>query len=198
MKELITTFTGTEKRALLLLARWSIGRELGISIPKNFFAESSAFVKEHPGLQQKMGAFVTLRKRGELRGCIGNMIGRAPLHETIVSMACSSAFHDPRFPPLKKEEFSEVVLEISVLSPLVKIDSAEELEPGKHGLYITRGSYSGVLLPQVATEQGWNREEFVLHTCRKAGLPPEALYKADTRLEIFTAQIFCEEDFNLP
>ncbi len=190
-------FTNAEKKALLALARWSIGRELGTAVPKNFFADFSSFVQEHPVLQQKMGAFVTLRKSGDLRGCIGNMIGRAPLHETIMSMAISSAFHDPRFPPVKKEEFPEVSVEISVLSPLVNIDSTEELEPGEHGLYITRGFHSGVLLPQVATEQGWNREEFVRHTCLKAGLPPGAVDEPDTRLEIFTAQIFCEEDLKL-
>jgi len=198
MGDLMQTFTalsGEEKRALLSLARWTIGRELGLSVPKDFFSSFAAFLKEHPVLKQKAGAFVTLRKAGDLRGCIGSMTGRSPLHETISSMSLSSAFRDPRFSPLSKEEFQEISIEISVLSPLVKIDSLQELEPGTHGLYITRGYSSGVLLPQVATEQGWNREEFARHTCRKAGLPPEALEDPETTLEIFTAQIFSEEDF---
>jgi len=188
-------FSGEEKRALLSLARWTIGRELGITVPQDFFCTFASFVKEHPHLRQKMGAFVTLRKTGDLRGCIGSMIGHSALHETIASMAVSSAFRDPRFSPLAKEEFQEISIEISVLSPLAEIDSLRELEPGTHGLYISRGYQSGVLLPQVATEQGWNREEFALHTCRKAGLPPEALQDPETRLEIFSAQIFSEEDF---
>jgi AmmeMemoRadiSam system protein A len=187
--------SGEEKRALLSLARWTIGRELGVTVPKDFFCTFASFVKGHPLLRQKTGAFVTLRKAGDLRGCIGNMLGHSALHETIASMAVSSAFRDPRFSPLAKEEFQEISIEISVLSPLARIDSLQELEPGIHGLYITKGYCSGVLLPQVATEQGWQREEFALNTCRKAGLPPDALEDPETRLEIFSAQIFSEEDF---
>lgn len=190
-----TDLSEEEQRALLSLARWTIGRELGLSVPADFFSSFASFSKEHPVLRQKTGAFVTLRKSGDLRGCIGNMTSRSALHETIASMALSSAFRDPRFSPLSKEEFQEISIEISVLSPLVQVDSLKELEPGTHGLYLTRGYRSGVLLPQVATEQGWNREEFALHTCRKAGLPPEALEDPETRMEIFTASIFSEEDF---
>ena len=190
-----TDLSEEEQRALLSLARWTIGRELGLSVPADFFSTFASFSKEHPVLRQKTGAFVTLRKAGDLRGCIGNMTSHIALHETIASMALSSAFRDPRFSPLSQEDFQEISIEISVLSPLVQIDSLQELEPGTHGLYLTRGYRSGVLLPQVATEQGWNREEFALHTCRKAGLPPEALEDPETRMEIFTAMIFSEEDF---
>ena len=192
-----TALSDEEQKALIVHARREIGLHLDIPVSAASQQSFSAFCKKHPALQQKTGAFVTLKKSGDLRGCIGNMTGHAELHETIASMAVSSAFHDPRFSPLTLEEFPEISIEISVLSPLRTIDSPRELVPGIHGLYISSGYRSGVLLPQVATEQNWNREEFVLHTCRKAGLPAEALEQAATRLEIFTAQIFSEKDFQI-
>lgn len=140
------------------------------------------------------GAFVTLHEQGNLRGCIGQMVARRPLLETIQEMAHAAAFRDPRFPPLQQRELALVDLEISVLSPLEKLPRPEDLVPGVHGLYITRGGRSGVLLPQVATEQGWDRLTFLNHTCLKAGLPEGCWKDPETILEVFTARVFGEKD----
>lgn len=145
---------------------------------------------ETPTLKEKRGAFVTLHKNGALRGCIGNMVGRFPLAETIQKMALAAAFEDPRFPPLQASEFPELDIEISVLSPLRQVQSADAIEVGTHGIYLTRGPYSGVLLPQVASEQKWDRMTFLQQTCRKAGLPPDAWKDANTDIYVFSADIF--------
>ena len=110
-------------------------------------------------LRKKMGAFVTLRKNKEdLRGCIGYIKGIQPLHQTVQEMAVQAAFHDPRFEPVRKDEWAGIDIEISVLSPLKKIKSVEEIEVGVHGIFIEKGFNSGLLLPQVATENDWDRE----------------------------------------
>jgi uncharacterized protein (TIGR00296 family) len=109
-------------------------------------------------------------------------------------MAISAALNDPRFPPVSKEEIDELHIEISVLTPLKKIDDPEIIEIGKHGIYIRKDIFSGLLLPQVATEQGWNRKIFLEQTCRKAGLPPNAYKEPDTDIFIFQALIFNEDD----
>ena len=140
------------------------------------------------------GAFVTLHENGSLRGCIGHIVARRPLLETIQEMAHAAAFRDPRFPPLQRRELDLIDLEISVLSPLERMTNPMDLVPGVHGLYLTRGSRSGVLLPQVATEQGWDRETFLNHTCLKAGLPENSWKDPDTILEVFTARVFGEKD----
>jgi AmmeMemoRadiSam system protein A len=128
-----------------------------------------------------------------LRGCIGNIVGRKPLIKTITEMAHAAAFDDPRFPRLKAEEFNLIDIEISVLSPLHRISSITEIQTGVHGIYMTRGFNSGVLLPQVATEQAWDRNKFVKHTCLKAGLPEDAWKDPLTVIEIFSAVIFSEK-----
>jgi AmmeMemoRadiSam system protein A len=143
-----------------------------------------------PILQEKRGAFVTLRRRGQLRGCIGLIEPVRPLAEAIQEMSLAAAFRDPRFPPLTAEEFNEVDIEISVLTPLHQIQKVEEIEVGKHGLYIKNGPYAGLLLPQVATEYRWDRPTFLRETCRKAGLSPEAWKEPDTQIYIFSAEIF--------
>ena len=120
------------------------------------------------------------------------MIGTAPLHLTVKEMALSSAFGDPRFPPLTAEELPHIDIEISVLTPLREIHDVSEIAVGTHGLYMTRGGRSGVLLPQVAVEQKWNRSEFLEHTCRKAGLPADAWRDPETRIEVFRALVFSE------
>ena len=141
-------------------------------------------------LKEKRGAFVTLHKRGNLRGCIGYIRAQKPLHETIKEMALAAAFQDNRFKPVKKDELKDIDIEISVLTPLKKIDSIEEIEVGKHGIYIIKGFHSGILLPQVATEYGWDRNTFLEHTCTKAGLPTDAWKKKDTEIYIYSADIF--------
>lgn len=141
-------------------------------------------------LSEKRGAFVTLKKHGELRGCIGYIKGFFPLHETVKRVAVESAFGDPRFPPLSKEEWKDIEIEISVLSPFKKISSIDEIEVGKHGLYIEMWGRSGLLLPQVATEYGWDRITFLEHTCLKAGLPKDAWKSKDATVYIFSAEVF--------
>ena len=151
-----------------------------------------------PALHRRGGAFVTLRiedgDRASLRGCIGRIEAHDELVETVRSVAYSSAFQDYRFQPLTAAEYPRVSVEISVLSPLEEITDPSLVQPGTHGLYLKSTHRSGLLLPQVATEYGWNREEFLAHTCRKAGLPPTAWRASCTALYIFTAQIFEEND----
>ncbi len=143
-------------------------------------------------LESACGAFVTLHKGHALRGCIGRMSATAPLLETIKSMARSAAFEDPRFPPLAKEEFAACVLEISVLSPMQACEHHGDVIVGTHGVYLTHRGRSGVFLPQVPVEQGWNREEYLEQLCHKAGLPPHSYREADAQLYIFTALVFGE------
>jgi hypothetical protein len=142
-------------------------------------------------LKQEKGAFVTLTIDGQLRGCIGRIVADTPLYKTISSMAVESAFGDPRFRELSKNELERVKIEISVLSPLKKIDSLEEIEVGKHGLMIRKGFNSGLLLPQVATDYGWSRKEFLENVCYKAGLDKDA-YKENADIYIFSAEVFGE------
>ena len=180
------TITEEEKQILLDTAREAIDAKL--------MKRKPSYNTPTETLKTVCGAFVTLHKRGSLRGCIGNIIGTKPLAETVKEMAISSAFHDPRFPPLSKEEFKDIDIEISVLSPLKKIDSIEEIKIGEHGIYIQRGAASGVLLPQVATEQGWDRDTFLTHTCYKAGLPASCWEDPQTEISIFSAIVFGEHD----
>lgn len=146
-------------------------------------------------LGEKAGAFVTLHKGDQLRGCIGNMVGQGPLVNTIQEMAIESSTHDPRFPPVTLDELLDISIEISVLSPLKKIKKVDEIEVGKHGIIMTHGWNRGVLLPQVATENNWDRETFLINTCHKAGLPPDAWKNPQTVIEIFSAEVFGEKDF---
>ena len=145
-------------------------------------------------LEEKRGAFVTLKKRGHLRGCIGFIKAVKPLWETVQEMAIAAAFHDPRFPALKAEELKDLTFEVSVLSPLHRIKKIDEIEVGKHGLYIIRGGNSGLLLPQVAVEYHWDRETFLSETCYKAGLPPQAWRDKETEIYIFSAEYFGDID----
>jgi len=148
------------------------------------------FKIESPILKENRGAFVTIHKRGQLRGCIGYIEGHGPLHKTIEEMAEAAAFKDPRFTPVTDRELSELELEISVLTPLKRIKDVNEIQVGKHGIYIKKGWSSGLLLPQVATECGWDRQTFLEHTCQKAGLPSTAWKEKDTEIYIFSADIF--------
>lgn len=146
-----------------------------------------------PGMQTRAGAFVTLRtKSGSLRGCIGTITGRGPLDECVRETARSSAFQDFRFRPIGKEDWKDIEIEISVLTPLRRIGSASEIVPGVHGVYLRNGPNSGIFLPQVATEQGWNREELLTHLSAKAGLPPDSWKGPAAELSVFTALVFSE------
>lgn len=144
-------------------------------------------------LRRPSGAFVSLHTHdGDLRGCIGSIQPVAPLHEAVASNAVNAAFRDPRFYPLRKDELANVHIEISVMSPIVEVASVAEIEVGRDGLIIRRGTRAGLLLPQVATEYGWDREAFLRHTCMKAGLPPESWREPGCRIERFSAEVFSE------
>ena len=145
-------------------------------------------------LEARQGAFVTLHQRGRLRGCIGTFLGEGPLVQTVQNMAVAAGWEDPRFGQLSEDELSGIDIEISVLSPLREIKDISEIEVGKHGIYITKGINRGVLLPQVAVEQGWDRDTFLSHTCIKAGLPPETWKGQDLKIEVFSAEVFGEKD----
>lgn len=147
-----------------------------------------------PIVQERRGVFVTLHtKDGTLRGCIGFIEGVKPLLEAVQDMALSAAFKDPRFPPLTSSEYKDITIEITVLSPIKKVASADDVVVGTHGLIITKGYHRGLLLPQVPVEQEWDRDAFISHTCMKAGLPPDTWKNEDVTMEVFTGEVFGEE-----
>jgi AmmeMemoRadiSam system protein A len=186
-KGLIGTESGLsdeEKQGLLRLARMTLEKRL---------LGKTAAVLEMPDstvLKEKRGAFVSLHRRGMLRGCIGCIEGRKPLLGTIEEMAGAAAFSDPRFPPLSAEELKDLDIEISVLTPLKEISDINEIQIGMHGLFIERQHYCGLLLPQVATEWGWDRIRFLEESCRKAGLPSSSWKEKGTKIYIFSADVF--------
>ncbi|MFA4916059.1 MAG: AmmeMemoRadiSam system protein B [Syntrophales bacterium] len=182
-----TNLSEIEKETLLDIAKKTIeGKLTGRSVP-----ESKA---KSARLREKRGAFVTLKKHGQLRGCIGYIKAIKPLQETIEEMAIAAAFDDPRFPPLTCEEMEHLTIEISVLTPLKEIKDINEIEVGMHGIHIVKSFYSGLLLPQVAVEHKWDRLTFLEQTCYKAGLPPQAWKDKDTKIYIFSADIFGDRD----
>jgi AmmeMemoRadiSam system protein A len=172
-----------EKKTLRQIAKTVIENKAKRKAVPEFSIESSR-------LKENRGAFVSLHKRGRLRGCIGYIEGRGPLHKTIEEMAEAAAFRDPRFRPMTEKELPDLDIEISVLTPLRKITDVTEIEVGKHGIYIKKGWFSGLLLPQVASEYGWDPETFLEQTCMKAGLPTKSWKEKDTEIYIFSADIF--------
>lgn len=175
--------TDAEKAALHRIARRSVQSSGDIE----YALEG---VEMTGNLNQARGAFVTLTRRGELRGCIGNLSADRPLAETVARMAAAAAFKDPRFPPVAPEEIGELEYEISVLTPFEKITDVGDIKVGKHGLIVQRGYRSGLLLPQVPVEYGWDRQTFLEQTCCKAGLPKDAWKEKDTEIFIFSAEVF--------
>ncbi len=147
---------------------------------------------EGEAFQCRRGAFVTLKKDGALRGCIGHFTGTGSLGRTIVDMAASAAVSDPRFPPVRPGEVDGLTIDISILSPMEPAGPGDVI-PGTHGLFIRLGIRSGTLLPQVAAEEGWDRETFLAHTCLKAGLPPDSWKRDDVEIYTYTAEVFGEE-----
>lgn len=142
---------------------------------------------KNPKFKTDGAVFVTIKKHGFLRGCIGHIHAIMPLYQSIIKNAVAACSGDPRFSPMTKEDLKDMEVEISILSPFIHIKDAKNIQVGKHGLYIIKGMHSGLLLPQVATEFGWNREEFLEHVCSKAGLPKDAW--KDAELYTFTAEI---------
>lgn len=155
---------------------------------------SGKHASSEPIFAERRGCFVTIKNHGRLRGCIGSFVAQTPLLRSVEEMA-EAATHDPRFgrDPITPEELSQIDIEISVLSPLKKTDDPLSLELGKHGIYIRRGLNSGCFLPQVASELGWSKEEFLSQCCAgKAGLSPDAWKDPETEVLLFTAEIFSE------
>ena len=156
-----------DKKALLAFSRETLSRI--------FLTDTVPLARGFtPNLRETRGVFVTLKKKGELRGCIGRIVGDGPLDELVGTMTLQSAFSDSRFDPLAPAELKEIEIEISVLTPLKEVSSPAAIVAGRDGVLLIKGRHSAVFLPQVATEQGWNREVMLDHLCRKAGLPPEA------------------------
>ena len=144
-------------------------------------------------LRKNSGVFVTLKKGGELRGCIGYIEPRKPLCQAVLDNTISASSLDPRFPPVTGSELKDIDIEISVLTPPKEIPDTTHFVVGKHGIILKKGCYSSVFLPQVAPEQGWDREKTLYFLSRKAGLDGNAWKEKNARFEIFTAQVFHEE-----
>jgi hypothetical protein len=179
--------TDGDKKALLAHVRETIASYLSTrSVP-----EVRGF---GPGARQRRGVFVTLKKRGDLRGCIGRMIPDKPLSELVGAVALQSALEDPRFRPVTPEELGELEIEISVLTPMTPVPDADHIVVGRDGVLIHKNGRSAVFLPQVAPEQGWGREEMLEHLCRKAGLAPGS-WREGAELLTFQAIVFSEADF---
>lgn len=177
------SLSAEEKAFCKNLVLWVIRNHLGLtSEPKP--------VLDSRTLNEELGAFVTLKRDGRLRGCIGNIVGNGPLVATIERMAGAAAFEDPRFPPLAADEIDDLHVEVSVMGPLTPCPDPGLIEIGRHGLYIRKAMHSGLLLPQVAMEWGWDRETFLDQTCVKAGLPKGTWRKSKTEIWWFEAVIF--------
>jgi AmmeMemoRadiSam system protein A len=177
-----------QRKQLLTLARESIAAVFAGQRPE---LTADAFDDE---LRRRAGAFVTLTHNDELRGCIGSIEPVAPLYVAVSQSAISAAFRDPRFHPLRSEELPRIHVEISVMGPIKHVAEIEEIMVGRDGLIIRRGGYAGLLLPQVATEYGWDREIFLQQTCYKAGLPRNSWREAGTSIEKFAAEVFGEKE----
>jgi MEMO1 family protein len=179
-----------EKAFLLKLARGTIAAKLRGTKPPSSEVPSE-FSKDSP-LREVRGVFVTLNEDGNLRGCIGSIFGEEPLAEGVARQAINSAFHDPRFSELRPEELDSIEIEISVLTPPTVVAGYESVVVGRHGVLLEKNGHRAVFLPQVAPEQGWDRDTMLRHLCRKAGLGPED-WRTGASFEVFEAQILEEK-----
>jgi AmmeMemoRadiSam system protein A len=177
--------SAAEKTALLQLARKTLESYLTNSPVPACHAVSDS-------LKEKKGVFVSLHLGDELRGCIGQLNPNNELCDVVQRCVVSAAAEDSRFLPVTRDELPEMNIEISVLTPFRRIQGIEEIEVGKHGLYIAQGYFNGLLLPQVATEFGWDRITFLKQTCRKSGLPESAWQDPKTAVFTFEAEVFSE------
>ncbi|MCL1815192.1 MAG: AmmeMemoRadiSam system protein A [Treponema sp.] len=197
------TITEEEKAALLADARETIAARLEKRLPQYRRGKelAAAMAAGRSSLCMSCGVFVTLHSGVEknadggrrLRGCIGRMAAAEALEKTVQTMAIEAAFGDPRFPPLAKEELSHCEIEISVLSPMEKCPDPRLVKVGVHGLYLIYHGRSGVLLPQVPVEQGWDLDEYLDYICVKAGVPPKSYEAPGAELLTFTAVVFGDE-----
>ncbi|MBI4707893.1 MAG: AmmeMemoRadiSam system protein A [Candidatus Omnitrophica bacterium] len=177
-----------QRKKLLVIARNTIETYL-------ISGKELTLTETDPALTRNAGVFVSLHENNSLRGCIGSLCASGPLFLAVRDMAIQAALCDPRFPSLTISELPQVEIEISVLSKMKRINSIEEIELGKHGVMVKKGSCCGVYLPQVALETGWSKEEFLSSLCaHKAGLPSEAWKDKFTEVCIFGAEVFSEKD----
>ena len=193
------TITQEEKETLLAEARETIAAKLEKREARYKLAPDleKAVQEGTSALSKPCGAFVTLHIKDQtgkqdLRGCIGRMAAAAPLQKTVRTMAIEAAFGDPRFPPLSPGEYPRIVIEISALSPMEICPDPRSVKVGVHGLYLVHRGRSGVLLPQVPVEQGWDLDEYLDYICVKAGLPPHSYDAPGAELYTFTAVVFGE------
>jgi hypothetical protein len=178
--------TSSDKKALLAFARETLSRYFltdTVPLARGFSAN----------LQQPRGVFVTLKKKGALRGCVGRMIGDEPLVKIVGVMAMQAAFNDRRFNPLTADELNNTEIEISVLTPMKKVAGAADIVVGRDGVLLGKDGHHAVFLPQVATEQGWNREEMLDNLCLKSGLTV-GCWKEKTQFSTFQAVVFSESE----
>jgi AmmeMemoRadiSam system protein A len=190
MSQLVTfLLTDSEQKLLLQIARNAVHHYLSNQIPH--FPELP-----DGALNEARGIFVSIHQNGELRGCIGNVHSASPLYRSAAECAIAAAVGDPRFMPLMVAELPDVDFEISVLSPMQRIEDVENIEIGKHGVLISKRTSRGLLLPQVALTHGWSRERFLAETCRKAGLAPDD-WKEGATIYCFSALVFSEKQVQL-
>ena len=181
--------TDDQKMYLLRIARASLEAAVEGGQAPDVHTEDAALLEER-------GAFVTLKRGGELRGCLGYVEGIEPLIQAVAENAAAAAERDPRFSPVRPAELPGILIEVSALTPLKLVENPEaEVEVGTHGLMVCLGPNRGLLLPQVPEEWGWEREEFLQHTCQKAGLAPDEWHNPSAEIYSFEAEVFGEEDY---
>ncbi len=173
-----------DRRALVGLARAAIAAALGVRADPH---------PDSPLLDLRRGAFVTLTRARVLRGCVGHVQPDRRVRVIVPEMARAAAFEDPRFRPLEPAEFADLAVEVSLLTLPVPVKSPGDVVAGTHGVIVSAGVRRGLLLPQVAVEWNWSREELLAHACRKAALPPDAWRDPATRIEVFTADVYGED-----
>jgi AmmeMemoRadiSam system protein A len=177
-----------EKKYLLRIARASVEAAVAGSAAPDLHTTDQALLEDR-------GAFVTLKRGGELRGCLGYVEGSEPLIRAVAENAAAAALRDTRFTPVRASELAEISIEVSALTPLKLVEDADAIEVGQHGLMICLGPNRGLLLPQVGEEWGWDREQFLAQTCNKAGLAPDEWHNPQAQLFSFEAEVFGEADY---
>jgi AmmeMemoRadiSam system protein A len=191
------SLTEEEKVKLLQIARRSVEEAASGSKrdrrKTSGDAETAEIKATEGNLKMEAGAFVSLHKKGKLRGCIGRFEAEGPLYKTVGKMAKAASVNDFRFNRVTPEEVEDIDIEISVLSPLKRINDVSDIEVGRHGLYIIKGSYRGTLLPQVASERGWDRNTFLEQTCLKAGIGKDEWRNESTEIYTYEALVFGED-----
>ncbi len=182
-----------EEKTLLKLSRYVMTEFIGNSISKFTINDLKSF-KISDNLKQNLGVFVTIKKNDELRGCIGFIEGMGPLFQSVISNTINSCSKDPRFSSVTKDELDSIKIEISIMTPLVKIKSLDEIKIGRDGLFLLNGYHSGVFLPQVPLEWGWDLKTYLEELCGKAGLSPDKYLDKNTEIFRFSAQVFGEDE----